>query len=597
MSDAVNNVMSDYLAVYREAQKSGRLQGHGNVRAVKIAFLSDFTLRHLDIFLKVECLNAGIALDTYFSDFGQHVQESMNPESALYRFNPDIIVLSFSSANFMLRGVEGGGEPAPDASASWLFQQIRTVVTHLIEKSRAFILLNTLVAPSYATCGFLASPDRQDMRTVIREINLSLQKEFAHARRVGIFDLDAFASHFGKQRLVHQRERYLWQMEIGVQALADLSREYTRFIRATQRARAKCLVLDLDNTLWGSVLGEVGPEGIQLGPEPPGNAYLDFQRLILDYFRSGIILAINSKNNYDDALHVLRFHPHMLLREEHFACLKINWNDKAANMRAIANDLNIGLESLVFVDDNPAERLAIRTQCPEVACIEMPDDAFLFSETLSRSGLFDTLYTSEEDLKRGKTYAAERQRREAMKSFTSVEDFFFSLDMKAIITSLRETDIPRAAQMCERTNQFNLTTKRYTIGDLERMLRDNHHLLYALKLMDRFGDNGMVGLAIIRHEDRRFVIDTFLLSCRVMGRAVEDAFLAEILRYLRMQGGEWVEGFYSPTKKNAPCKDFYRNSGFTLVHEGADGSRWSLRLSDGAGRVPPWITVESRLGS
>ncbi len=379
-------------------------------------------------------------------------------------------------------------------------------------------------------------------------------------------------------------------MPISANYLVYLVKEWLRFIHPLTGKICKALVLDLDNTLWGGVIGEDGFNGIKVGPEYPGAAYQALQRAVLDLYHRGILLAICSKNNLSDAMEVLERHPGMLLRPTHFASIRINWNDKVQNLKEIAAELNIGTDALAFIDDNPFERQLVRAQMPEVTVIDLPDDPMGYAQALRDSPVFERLKLSPEDRERGRYYVEQRQRKELQQSVASLEDFYRSLEMEVEISSVTKETLSRIAQLTQRTNQFNLTTKRYTEQQIEDMANLPDWRVYSLRVKDRFGDSGLVGVAITHYQDDVCEIDSFLLSCRVIGRTVETSLLAFIAEQARHKGAKKLIGWFLPTKKNEPAKDFYPSHGFTLLQEKNGASCWEFALAANKKIIhPPWI--------
>ena len=302
------------------------------------------------------------------------------------------------------------------------------------------------------------------------------------------------------------------------------------------------LVTDLDNTLWGGVIGENGLEGIQVGMEYPGAAYRALQRVMLDLYRRGIILAICSKNNVADAMEALEQHPGMLLRPEHFAALRINWDDKAQNLREIAAELNVGRDSLAFLDDNPVERARISDELPEVTVIDLPSDPSWFAQALQAVPVFERLAVSSEDRERGRYYGEQRQRVESQRNATSLEDFLRSLQQEVEVAPVTAETLIRVAQLTQKTNQFNLTTRRYSEQKIAELAASSHWSVYSIRVKDRFGDNGIVGVMITHDAGKVCEIDTFLLSCRVIGRTIETALLSFMVDSARARGMEQLQG-------------------------------------------------------
>lgn len=318
----------------------------------------------------------------------------------------------------------------------------------------------------------------------------------------------------------------------------------------------KCIVLDLDNTLWGGVVGEDGLEQLQLSLEAPGNAYLAFQQALLDHYGRGVLLAINSRNNPADALAVIQTHPNMILKEHHFAAMRINWNDKAANIREIAEELNIGLDSLVFLDDDPTNRALVRSLVPEVETPELPVDPAEYARFLHNLDYFPKEGVTDEDQARGNLYVTERLRKEQEKKYASKEVFLKSLKLELHVAHNDEAALPRLAQLSEKTNQFNTHKEIFTEADLQKyVLRPDMHM-FSGRLTDSFGDYGIVLFALIEARKSTWHIRSFLMSCRVFGRGAEDAFLSAIGEAAKAAGVETITIAWTETPKNAPAKTF-----------------------------------------
>jgi FkbH-like protein len=431
----------------------------------------------------------------------------------------------------------------------------------------------------------------------IQEINRELRHLTAEETGVYLLDYDALIALHGRKFWYDEQKWLSVRLPIAADQLVHLANEWLRFLHPLAGKVCKALVTDLDNTLWGGVIGEEGMDGIKVGPEHPGASYLALQRAILDLFRRGIILAVCSKNNPGEALEALRNHPGMLLRPEHFAALRINWKDKAQNLREIAAELNIGTDSLAFLDDNPVERARVRSELPEVTVIDLPDNPASYSRALRACPAFERLTLSAEDQERGRYYAEQRQRTELQNSSGSLENFYRSLQQQAEVAPVTQQTVGRVAQLTQKTNQFNLTTRRYSEQELVGLAADPAWSLYSVRVKDRFGDNGLVGAAITRHEGETCIIDTFLLSCRVIGRKVESAILAVLVEGARARGAARLEGWFLPTKKNAPARDFYRTHGFRLLQETESGSLWSLPLSEAPPCYAGWANTPALVGA
>jgi FkbH-like protein len=313
---------------------------------------------------------------------------------------------------------------------------------------------------------------------------------------------------------------------------------------------------------------------------------------LLSLYNRGIILAVCSKNNLDDALKVFREHPSQVLKEEHFAAMRINWQNKATNIAELAKEINIGLDSIVFMDDNPVERAQVSQVHPEVLVVDMPKNPRLYREMIENLNVFDVLSLTSEDMARGEMYVGKRIRTELEQTATSIEDFLRTLDLKVRINEVSDFDTPRVVQLIGKTNQFNLTTRRYTDAEVGDFRKSDDVAVYSMAVHDKFGDEGVVGVAIVKKKDGDWWIDSFLMSCRVIGRSVESAFLAKIVADAKKANAVRIIGEYIPTKKNPPASDFYERHGFGMPATSNDNvTSWILNLDEQTVDVPEWIKL------
>ena len=379
-----------------------------------------------------------------------------------------------------------------------------------------------------------------------------------------VCELAEIAANMGRDHFYSAKMWYYGSIPFSMAGEKALAAECFRCWNALRGERKKCLVLDLDNTLWGGVIGEDGLGGIQLGPTKEGAIYQNFQRRILELKQQGVLLAVVSKNNIDDALSAIRQHPDMLLREEDFVAIKANWDPKPVNIEYLGTELNLGLDSFVFIDDNPVEREAVKIVLPAVTVPDFPTDPVQlesFMRSVARD-FFPTLRLTQEDLKKSEQYRVERLREEEKQKFTNLDEYLDSLDMRLSTREVGEEDIPRAAQLTQKTNQFNLTTRRYTEADMRSMSLSPEWHLWMGELEDRFGKYGKVILCLAQIEGERAMLDTFLMSCRVMGRGVESAFLEHVEQALARVGVTKVEAEYRITPKNSMVAEFWPQYGY-----------------------------------
>ena len=396
-------------------------------------------------------------------------------------------------------------------------------------------------------------------------------------------DFGEFVSRYDSETLVDWKYYLMSQALLNPKLKRDFKQWWQRVEEELELKRKKCLVLDLDNTLWGGVLGEDGVDGIQLGGDYPGKAYTYWQQALLQLSRTGVILTVCSKNNEADVLEAWDKNPFMVLKREHFSATRINWNDKASNIAAIADELNIGLDSMVFIDDNPTERELVKQLLPQVEVPDFPEKPYqlmpFFKQLVER---YFRIYTvTSEDLAKAEQYQANALRRAEQSRFADLDEYLYSLDIQIDVIPADEHNLPRIAQMTQKTNQFNLTTRRYTEADVQQRL-DQGWLVYCMRVSDRFGDSGITGTIFLKpFGDNGVNIDTLLLSCRILGKGIEDAFVKTVLNLLRLDGYRELTADYLPTAKNGQTADFYDRMGMACVGTGDDGAKhYQMPISD-----------------
>jgi FkbH-like protein len=560
----------------------------------RLAVLRSFTLEPVVPLLRAAAFVAGIDLAVQLGDFNAYAQEILDDQSSLYAFAPDTVILAVQTRDIAPELWAGYADLSADAVSSAVARVVdsfRSWISAFRQNSRAHLILHTFERPPIPNLGVLDAQSEPSQSNAIRQINDSLKAVCREHRGVFLLDYGALIARHG-YALWHDEKKWLTaRMPITASHLTYLAQEWLRFLIPLNGRTAKALIVDLDNTLWGGIVGEDGMDGIRLGPEYPGAAHQALQRALLDLHRKGILLAICSKNNYDDAMEALSQHPGMLLKPEHFAAIRINWNDKALNVREIAAELNIGIDSLAFLDDYPVERAQMRIALPEVTVIELPSDPSLYADAVRDCPGFERLTISEEDRQRTALYAAERERSRAEQSFTSKEDFYRSLEQEAEIAAVDSSTLARVAQLTQKTNQFNLTTRRYSEEQIKEIAARPGWQVTSLRVRDRYGDHGLVGVAITHDQAEVREIDSFLLSCRVIGRDVETALLSHLAQTARAGGMKSMRGWFVPTKKNAPAKEFYAQHGFTVATNNGDGSLWALDLQSADIECPEWVKV------
>ena len=574
-AEAVSDADADFAAWQAAASLLQRCTIPGQPvgrRKARIAVLSSYTTTQFVPMLRLAAKRFGIIVELYESQFGQFQQDIIDQNSDLYAFAPDFVVLAVHDGD--LRIPDYSQSPEKDIEAElrrW------TALWRLVaERSTARVVQYNFALPCEAPMGHLGARLSGSKYMMMQVLNARLGEEAGTA--VSIVDCERLSALFGKQRWFDPRYWHLAKHAVALDALPLLARHTAAVIGADLGVTRKCLVLDLDNTLWGGVIGEDGLAGIKLGNGVDGEAYVAFQEYLLKLKNKGIILAVCSKNNHADAIEPFTKHPEMRLKLEDIALFVANWQTKPDNIRTIANTLGIGLDSLVFVDDNPVERAAVRQLVPEVEVIPLPADPSQYIRALSQCLLFETGSFTAEDRDRSEQYRARAQIMEAEKSAGSIEEFYRSLQMEAIVAPFDELNLPRIAQLIGKTNQFNLTTRRHGLPQLQAFVNDPDCVHLYLRLRDRFTDHGLVSLMIALRQGAVLDIDTWLMSCRVIGRTVETAMLDHLCRAAERLRCTSILGTYLATDKNAMVADLYGKLGFELVEQKQGISTWKYDL-------------------
>lgn len=544
-------------------------------RPLRVGVLHTYTSDLLDPWLHLEAGLQGLDLDLYHAPYGVTMQEA-RPGSGLSAHAPDLTLLLLRWEDLHpqlalpLAGLDGAARAALadavlDHLAALLGPLRGCVSGHLL-----LSLLPPLTAPGLGHFDATAEVSEAAWRAAVKARMASHLRDAVPAS--SLLDLDELLLQLGREQFFDARFWYSARFPFAPRAARELARRVAAAGAVQKHPKAKVLVLDADNTLWGGIIGEDGRDGIALGPDYPGNCYVDFQRRLLDYQQRGFLLALCSKNNPDDALEVLRSHPHQLLRPSHFAAMRINWEPKPHNLRSLADELNLGLDSFVFVDDSHHECMAVRTELPQVEVVQTPSRPVDVPACLERVARLEVLTLTSEDRDKTRMYVEERQRKELAAASTDPAAYLASLNMRMRICVDGGVDdaapLSRLAQLTQKTNQFNLTTRRYDEAEVARRIAAPDWLVAHFSLADIFGDSGIVGLAMIALEGVDARLDSFLMSCRVIGREAESAFLEALLRLLRERGVARLYAEYLPTAKNKLVENFLPEHGFIQQPDG-----------------------------
>lgn len=543
----------------------------------KIAILGGSTTSNITQVLDLFLLNQGIKAVFYQSEYGKYYEDILFKNEELEVFKPDIIYIHTSNRNIMRypKLCESA-----DEIEEMIDEQVRKFITlwNKIRDTYACpIVQNNFEMPRYRLLGNKDVSDVHGSVNFLSRINMAFNKYAQEHKDFFLCDINYISADYGLKEWSDSFYWYMYKCALNVNAIPLLAFNVANIMKSIFGKNKKGFVLDLDNTLWGGVIGEEGVDNIKIGPETAeGQVYLEFQTYIKAHKQMGVILSIDSKNDEKNALSGLN-HPDSVLKPEDFIEIRANWESKDRNFLEIANDLNLLPDSLVFVDDNPAERQIVSGQIRGVSTPQI-GDPHQYIVNIDRNGFFEMTYLSEDDLKRNHMYQENIKRAKAQLAFSDYGEYLDSLEMKAVIKPFEDIYLSRIAQLTNKSNQFNLTTKRYTQGELETITKDTHYLTLYGKLEDKFGDNGVVALCIGHLVGEICYIDLWLMSCRVLKRDMEYAMMDELIRRCKSKGISELIGYYYPTSKNKMVKEFYGELGFKKISENSKGSEWSLLI-------------------
>lgn len=562
----------DYFALTKRARHRSCPEG----REFRVALLADVSTQHLVPLLEVLIADSGFRPKIYEAGFDTVELEALNPDSALYDFAPQLIVI--------LQGVGKLRALYYDypvdrrhfvrdraAAVEGIWKAIRS-------RTGAPLVQSTFVLPYERPFGNygLLMPDT--LHGAVVQLNQEIRVRAREYEAVLLNDVDYLAAWVGRREFIDEKLWALSKSLCSLQVLPDVAQNIVDIGLACQGHAVKCVVLDLDNTLWGGILGDDGIEGIELGDSDPTGAFRSFQQYIRELGRRGILLAVCSKNDEAVARHAFRTHPGMVLKDEDICVFVANWEDKAANIRRIRNKLNIGFDSMVFLDDNPFERNLVRDLLPEVLVPELPEDPTLYVRAISELNLFETASHSAVDLERTGKYRQQEERDAQRTRFADLDTYLASLETKARVVRFEPPDLPRIAQLLQRSNQFNLTTHRHAEAECALMMKDEANFFpFTITVRDLYGDFGLINVVILCHAGETVEVETFVMSCRVLQRGVEQLAMNKVFQYAAHVGARYVVGRYIPTAKNAMVEDFFPRFDF---HEfpGAEARGTAYRL-------------------
>jgi FkbH-like protein len=585
MKYAIENL--DYFRLCGEAKK---VMESGASKRIKITLLADFSSQQLSVMLKALFFKNGVYADILEAEFDSIDHFIYSENSSLKKFSPDIVlILECCQA---LRGHYYGSKAGTAALLDEKSGRARERWDKVKDKCpNSVILQSNWVLPFERPFGNYGRKVPGTFLGVVESLNRQLIEASNARRDVFIVDFDSIASYVGKKAWFDERLWALYKYPCALEYFPHIAQRIVDIALALKGSVIKCVVVDLDNTLWGGIIGDDGLEGIRLGHGDEGEAFVLFQQYLLELKKRGILLAVCSKNDPENARLPFLKHPEMVLREEDFAVFVANWEDKPGNIRLIQETLNIALDSMLFLDDSAFERNFVRERLPEVVVPELPEDPADYVKVLSEWNLFETASYSPADGVRTQQYQEEFRRKLTKAKFENHDDYLRSLDIKIALERFSPENLGRIAQLIQRSNQFNLATRRFTEAQCESFMKDETGFLpLSATLKDKFGDYGLILCAIVSWKKSVAVIEEWVMSCRVLFRGAEQCAMNHIVETAKRKGISRVMGKFVPSDKNKMVKDFYRNFGFTLVAEESGGdSSWELEVS---GYRPKQVLME-----
>lgn len=560
------------------------------LKKIKLGIVSSSTTNFLKPSLVVTGIRYGIELDVYQSDYNQISQIAFNNDEPFKNIKLDFILVYIDSKSID-SFIDLGNQKSPKKNIDNFLNYINSVILNLNKKTTAEIILANFAQINNLIFGSFEKKIPNSKVWLIDKINTKLNLipyNFLH-----ILDINILSSAIGLDNWHDQKLWLMAKIPFDLNCMPIFSEYVMRIVGNKLGKSKRCLICDLDNTLWGGVIGDDGLDGIRIGNgDPVSESYLDLQKTIYEIRNRGVALAICSKNNEENALLPFKKHPEMILKEKHFAIIQANWTDKASNIKHISKSLSLGLESMVFLDDNPVERAQVRQELPEVAVPELPNDPSLYVKTLLSAGYFEAISFSEEDKKRAKSYEDNSKRLKLLKSSSNMNKFLKNLKMNITFKNFDKLGRARITQLINKSNQFNLTTKRYSENKIENLEKDKNFFTRQIRLEDKYGDNGMICVVICEKQKQNWIIDAWLMSCRVLGRKVEYATLQNLIYSAKKYNIKEIIGKYIPTNRNNLVKNHYKDLGFRLKSKKSNIELWSINTNEYNFKKLPFKTLK-----
>ena len=520
----------------------------------KIAVLGNCSTQHLATALKGYGYIEKYNFDIFDSDYNQIDSQIMDEMSELYSFLPDYVLI-FMSSEKLYEDFCKTDLNSRNTFADNIIQKLRMYYETVNQRLKTNILQLNFVELDDRIFGNYGNKIDNSFIYQIRKLNLLLMELSENIKNVFVIDLEWLQNTYGRKNLYDDKMYYIAKMPISTNLLPEAAKQIVDVIKSLKGRIKKCIILDLDNTLWGGVIGDDGLNKIQIGELGLGHAFSDFQMWLKELKNRGIILAICSKNNEDIAKEPFEKHPEMVLRLEDISMFVANWDDKATNIKHIQETINIGMDSIVFIDDNPFERNLVKSLIPDITVPDLPEDPSQYLSYLKELNLFETASYSENDKDRTKQYQAEVGRETMKSTYSDFNDYLKSLEMVGTVHEFNEFEVPRISQLTQRSNQFNLRTIRYTEAEIENIINDKNYVTLSFSLKDKFGDYGLIsGVIMKKQDDDTLFIDTWLMSCRVLKRGMEEFIINNVVNKAKEEGYSKIIGEYIKTPKNAMVK-------------------------------------------
>ncbi len=570
---------SEYLIKKRKSIKRNLISDGTPRLKKKIAIFGGSTTNDIAVYLEIFLLNNGVEPEFYQSEYAQYWQDAMFPNDELLKFKPDIVFIHTTNRNIESYPTTSDSRERVNELLSKEYNKFAEMWDKIIDTYHCPIIQNNFEMPFYRLMGNKDCSDYRGRSNFVSRLN---EKFYAYAEtHEGFYinDINFISASYGLKEWSNPKYWNMYKYAMCVEAIPEFSFNLANIIKSIFGKNKKALALDLDNTLWGGIVGDDGVDNIQIGQETSiSQSYYEFQNYIKSLKSLGVILTVCSKNDYENAIGGLN-HPEGTLKPDDFIIIKANWENKDRNIIEIASELNILPDSIVFVDDNPAEREIVREQIKGVA-VPVMDSVENYITTLDRNGYFEVTNFSEDDLKRNEMYKANAERAAQQSTFENYEDYLLSLDMTAVIDDFLPVYLQRITQLSNKSNQFNVTTKRYTPTEMEEVFESDSYIRLYGKLIDKFGDNGVVSVVIGKKDGKTLNIDLWLMSCRVLKRNMEFAMLDCLVERCIEQGIDVIKGYYYPTAKNNMVRELYRTFGFNKVSEDENGNTiWQLDVN------------------